>query len=432
MRRLAALVLCLFGILSPTAEAVTAAFPAGPPLPGTQAWAAASVLRANVSYSIWVVTGKEVVLRFLVPAWEADAAMGKAPFLIVQQRLGKYLLEHTSVAASGRTCPPEDQGYDLGRVDPVSVGAGLYGFEIFFRCPVATELVLTDSALFDLLPGHVNFARVAVNGRFEQELFTASKTQLRVPDAGAPRSAAMGRYASLGLRYLFRRLDWICFLLGCVALLALGRNPLRVAAGIAAGLAGGLLLSLIAALSDGFAPHSPALLEAFVGFLVVLPVARYASTCMNRRTLAVCAAMALFIVLASAALFLHRSDAAIVLTGAALLAGGMLALPGGRLERLLWLLLPATLLGLIEGFTLPQALQPLRLSPADRLPMLSGFDLGLLLSEVAVLLCAGGLSRGLIRRGSVRQMAQMAIAADIAAAVAGGLGIHQVVSGIYR
>jgi hypothetical protein len=142
--------------------------------------------------------------------------------------------------------------------------------------------------------------------------------------------------------------------------------------------------------------------------------------------------MAVLFVLSSAALFLHRSDAAILLAGAALLAGGMLALPGGRLGRLLWLLLPATLLGLIEGFALPQALQPLHLSAADRLPMLSGFDSGLLLSEVAVLLCAAGLSRALMQKGSVRQMAQMAMAADIAAAVVGGLGIHQLVSRIYR
>lgn len=428
MRRLAALVLYLFVILSPTAEAVSREFPAGPPLPGTQAWATASLLRANVSYSNWVVTGREVVLRFLVPAWEADAAMGKAPFLIVQQRLGKYLLEHTSVAASGRTCPPEDQGYDLGTVDPVSVGAGLYGFEIFFRCPVATELVLTDSAFFDLLPGHVNFARVAVNGRVEQELFTAGKAQLHMPDAGALRSAAIGRYASLGLQYLFQRFDWICFLVGSVALLAAGRNSLWVAAGLAAGLASGLLLSLIAALSGGVAPHSPGLLEAFVGFLVALPVARYVSASMNRRTLAICAAMALLIVLSSAALFLHRSDAAILLAGAALLAGGMLALPGGRLERLLWLLLPAALLGLIEGSTLPQALQPLRLSPAERLSMEGAFDLGLLFGQAALLLCVSGLFRGLGQKGPVWQLA---IVTDIAAAIVGGLGIHELVSRIY-
>lgn len=428
MRRLAALVLYVFVILSPTAEAVSAGISADPPLPGTQAWVAAPLLRANVSYSIWVVTGREVVLRLLVPAWEADAAMGKAPFLIVQQRLGKYLLEHASVTASGRMCPPEDQGYDLGTVDPVSVGAGLYGFEIFFRCPVATGLVLTDSALFDLLPGHVNFARVAVDGRFEQELFTGGKALLRMPDGGALRSAATGRYASLGLRYLFQRLDWICFLLGSVALLAVGRNPLWVAAGLAAGLVSGVLLSLIAALSDGVAPHSPALLEAFVGFLVALPVVRYVSTSMNRRTLAVGSTMAVLFVLSSAALFLHRSDAAILLAGAALLAGGMLALPGGRLERLLWLLLPATLLGLIEGLTLPQALQPLRLSPADRLSMEGAFDLGLLFGQAALLLCVSGLFRGLRQKGPVWQLA---IATDIAAAIVGGLGIHELVSRIY-
>jgi hypothetical protein len=133
MRRLAALTACFFIMLPPSAGAISAA----PPLPGTQAWAAAALMRANVSYSIWVVSGREVALRFLVPAWEVDAALGRAPFLIVQQRLGNYLLGHTAVTASGGVCLPEDQGYDLGTVDPVSVGAGLYGFDILFRCPVA-------------------------------------------------------------------------------------------------------------------------------------------------------------------------------------------------------------------------------------------------------------------------------------------------------
>lgn len=421
MKRFAVLSACLFIVLLPTAGAVSAASA----LPGTQAWAAAPLLRANVSYSIWTVTGGEVVLRFLVPAWEADAALGRAPFLITQQRLGNYLLEHTAVTASGRMCLPEDQGYDLGRVDPVSVGAKLYGFEIFFRCPIATGLVLTDSALFDRLPGHVNFARVAVNGRFRQELFSAGKAQLHLPDAGTLRPAAIGRYVSLGLRYVFQHLDWICFLVGFVTLLAVGRDPLWLAAGLAIG----LLLSMVAALCGCVAPRSPALLEAFVGFLVTLPVARHVGMSMERRGLAVCAAMAVLFVLSVAALFLHRSEAAILLAGAGPLAGGMLALAGGRLERLVWLLGPATLFGLIEGFALAQALQPLRLTPADRLPMLSGFDLGVLLSEVAVLLCAAGLSGGLRQKGSVWQVA---VATDIVAAIVGGLGIHQLLFGIYR
>ena len=421
MRRLAALSACLCLFLSPTAGAVSAA----PPLPGTQAWAAAPLSRVNVSYSTWVVTGREVVLRFVVPAWEADAVMGKAPFLVVQQRLGKYFLEHTSVTASGRTCPPEDQGYDLGKVDPVSVGAGLYGFEIFFRCPLAVGLVLTDSALFDRLPGHANFARVSVNGRSQQELFTPGKMQLRLPDAGALRAVAEARYVSFGLRYVLQRLDWVCFLIGSVALLAVDRASLWLAAGLVCG----FLLSLVVALFDGIAPSSPALLEAFVGLLVALPVARYVSTSMDRRRLAVCAAMALLFGLSSTALFLHRNDSALLLVGAALLAGGMLAIAAGRLDRLVWLLLPATLLGLVEGLTLQQALQPLQLPPADRLPMVGGLDFGLFLSQVAVLICAAGLFRGLKQKGSLRQLA---VAADIAAALVGGLGIHQLVSGIYR
>lgn len=420
MRRLAVLGAYLLAVLSSAAWAAPAA-----PLPGTQAWANAPLLRANVSYSIWVVTGREVELRFLVPAWEAEAAMGRAPFLIVQRRLGNYLLEHTAVTASGHACPAEDQGYDLGKVDPVSVGAGLYGFEILFRCPLATGLVLTDSALFDRLPGHVSFARVVVDGRSRQELFTGGRTRLRLPGSGALHAAPMGQYLSFGWRYAFHRLDWVCFLLGSLALLAVTRGALW----LLAGLASGLVLSLPVALFAVVAPRSPALLEAFVGFLIALPVARYVSTSTDRRKLAVAAVMILLFVLSGGALFLGRSEATVLLAGAALLAGGMLALADGRLARLLWLLLPPMLLGLLEGLTLPQTLQPLHLSGVDRLPIFGGFDLGLLLGQAAVLLCAAGLSRGL---GKKKLVPRGAVAADIAAAVLGGLGIHQLVSRIYR
>lgn len=420
MRRLAVLGAYLLAVVSSTAWAAPAA-----PLPGTQAWAKAPLLRANVSYSIWVLTGREVELRSLVPAWEAEAAMGRAPFLIVQRRLGNYLLEHTAVTASGRACPAEDQGYDLGKVDPVSVGAGLYGFEIFFHCPLATGLVLTDSALFDRLPGHVRFARVVVDGRSRQELFTAGRTRLRLPDSGALHAAPISRYLSFGWRYVFQRLDWVCFLIGSLALLAVSRGALW----LLVGLASGLVLSLPVVLFDVVAPRSPALLEAFIGFLIALPVARYVSTSTDRRKLAVAAVMALLFVLSGGALFLGRSDAAVLLAGAALLAGGMLALSGGRLARFLWLLLPAMLFGLLEGLTLPQALRPLHLSGIDRLPIFGGFDLGLLLGQAAVLLCAAGLYRGL---GKMKLVPQGAVAADIAAAVLGGLGIHQLVSRIYR
>ncbi|MGH8325135.1 MAG: hypothetical protein ACRET2_00065, partial [Steroidobacteraceae bacterium] len=225
---------------------------------------------ANVSYSIWTVSGREVMLRFLLPVSESARVFGRLPQVIVTQRLGEYLLEHAAVAASGRDCPVEDQGYDIGRVDPLSVSSGLYGFEILFRCPTGKELLLEDSALFDRQPGHVNFARVEIGGRFHEELFTSVRRRLSLPDAGAPAVAGAAAYARLGARHVLQRLDLMCFLLGAALLFAEGSTL----GGLVLGLGAGYLSSGALALTDWIVPRDD-MPGAFVGLLVALLAGLY-------------------------------------------------------------------------------------------------------------------------------------------------------------
>jgi len=424
MRRVAALVACALAALTLAGAARSATFP----LPGAPAWTAASLARSNISYSIWIVTADRVELSFLVPAWEAEYVTGRAPFVVVQQRLGGYLLHHAAVTASGRECPAEDQGYGIGQIDPLSVGAGLYGFEIFFRCPTAREVVLTDTALFDRMPGHVSFAQVQINGRSHQEVFSAANTRLGLPPSGALRSAAMSRYSSLGLRYALHHLDVACLLIGSLLLLARGRDLLWLGAGLAAG----LLLSLGAALSARIAPRSPALLGAFIGFLVALPAARHVTRSLRRPDLGAPGAMALLFLLSCAALFFDRMDAAVLLAGAALLAGGILAVSARLPANPFWLVIPACLLGLLEGLTLAQDLAPLHLPAATRLPMLGGFDTGLFTGDAVLLLCAAAVCRAVTMTRQRWDSFDAPVVSDLTAAVAGGLGMFWLVSRLYR
>jgi len=426
MKRVAALAAHVLAALTLAAAARSATLP----LPGTAAWTAAAPARSNTSYSVWTVTGSRVELRFLVPAREAEHVTGRAPFVIVQQRLGSYLLQHAAVTASGRECPAEDQGYGIGQLDPVSVGAGLYGFEIFFRCPAATGLVLTDSALLDRSPDHVTFAQVQIDGRSHQELFSAGNTRLSLPPSGALRSAPMSRYLSLGLRYSLRHLDVACFLIASLMFLTRRRALLW----LGAGLAGGLLSSLGAALSTIIAPRSPALPGAFTGFLVALPAARHLTQSLPRPDHGACAAMALLLALASAAAFFHRPDAAVLLAGAALLAGGVLVLSARLPANPLWLAIPAALLGFLQGLALAQELAPLHLPAVTRLPMLGGFDLGLFAGDAVLLLGAAAICRAVKMRrprGCFPEAPLAPLAGDLAASMGGGLGVFWLVSRLY-
>lgn len=124
---------------------------------------------ASASYSTWIVSrdAQTVTLRLTLPAAAAQRLSGTDIPVLTVSKLGDYVLAHTAVEAAGRDCPASDQGYDLGRVDPLNVGAGLYGFEIVFRCPRRlTGLLLEDHVLFGRTPSHVDFARVEVGRQF--------------------------------------------------------------------------------------------------------------------------------------------------------------------------------------------------------------------------------------------------------------------------
>jgi hypothetical protein len=212
---------------------------------GDEGAGAGSIGDRSVSYSTWSLSGDTFIVRYLLPIVDAERVAGTDIEVLVQQRLGDYLLAHLAVRDGGQDCPAIDQGYDIGRVDPLTVAAGLYGFEIFFRCPQlaaaapaasapATRVELEDRALFDRIPGHVDFARVQIGGTgLSPQLFTRQHQQLLLPGEAvraAPAPAGLSRYAALGIGNVLGSLDRLCFLVGTLLLMFGSRQaaPQRV------------------------------------------------------------------------------------------------------------------------------------------------------------------------------------------------------------
>jgi len=372
----------------------------------------AAAQSGSVSYSLWSLDGHRVTMRFLLPAAEANRIAGTDIDVLTMSRFASYLLDHTAVQAAGQNCPAIDQGYDIGKVDPLTVGAGLDGFEIFFQCDQPQEIVLEEQ-----IDG----------GPFAQQLFTAAHQWLSLPTQGTMPSAGILRYVSLGGRHVLGSLARWCFLLGAWLLVRRAR-PL---AGVIGGLAAGYALSIPLALLGSVTPHA-VLLEAFLGLLVALLAGQLLARQLERERLVALGACGLLLWMAAMALFAHAGARVWLLAGAGLFAGGFLCLRQRPSAIALGPAALGVLFGLLDGWLLPAQLLPLQLPVRTQWPMLAGFDVGALLAEalvLAALLAAGFLAQQW--SGWPRRMAARALLRDVVTAALGALGLFWLVSGLH-
>ncbi len=378
----------------------------------------------SVSYSTWIVSRDSgtVTLRYVLPADTAQRLTGAAIPVLTVSKLGDYVLAHTEVWARGHECPASDQGYDLGKVDPLEVGTGLYGFEILFRCEGSMSgLALHDHAIFERVPSHVDFARIEIDGRVTRQLFTASRERLAVPDTGSLPSAGLGAYVRLGLLHILHGPARLCFLLAALLLVRRSQDLAGILASVAAGYGLSLLLQ-----ATGWIEPQTALIEGFIGGLVALLAVGIAALQIGRPQMAAAGWSVLLLLLAGAAASMHAAAAALLLVGVALLSAGFLALSADRARPNLWLL-PAGILGFLDGFVLPALLAPEHLAGWTRAPMVIGYDVGAVLADALVLalLAAGALA--LLRSGYLSLLRP--VVSDLGAACLGALGTFWLVSG---
>ena len=377
----------------------------------------------SVSYSDWTISGEMTTLKFVLPGAEAQRLTGIDVPLATQKKLGEYLLAHVGVEGDGENCAPIDQGYDIGLVDPLAVGGGSFGFEIFFRCPSEPRVrVLKNTVLFERVSSHVNYARVrAGGGEWAQQIFTAGRQEIRVP-AGTPPAAGWLRYVSLGVGHVWHGLDRIAIVLGLL-LLVRRRDELEL---LAAGLAGGYALALVVTAGGWVVPRA-SLLEGFVGFIVLWIAAELVARETSRSRVAAVLGVG-SLGLAAIAAFVSGWSAAVVLAGCALLAAGLVSSANEWLERREFWIGTAAVAGFLDGFVLPSEVAPAEPSWGALFAMSAGFDVGAYLGAALVAAVAvGGLL--LLRRRRIEL--PRPLVNDLAATLLGGCGAFWLVTRFY-
>jgi hypothetical protein len=374
----------------------------------------------SISASLWSVSGRNVTLRLTVPANEARYLTRPGYPSAGTSALASYLLKHVSVRSDAGPCFPVDQGYDIGRIDTLSVGEDLYGFEVMFLCPSESGIVLHDAALFDVAPAHLDFARIASNADgVVTHLFTAGHEDLPILKRAIPAHARFDRYVGAGFTHILRSADRLCFLIGALLIARRSKEKLYILSGLSLGYAAAAAIAMAQLLVARVSA-----VEVWLAFMVAFTAALMIVQAAQRPAFTAAVAAAALLLLAAITALWRDSQTAMLLLGAAVFSASFLRM-GARLsaQPLLWLV-PTVLFGFLDGFWLPADLATLQLPVLGRGSGVIGFDIGAILAD-ALLLGAMLLIGALLRK---RQLVWAPVLRYAAATALAGLGSFWLVS----
>jgi hypothetical protein len=381
--------------------------------------AAAGAATRSISHSDWLIARDQVTLRMAFPVSEAKYTQPPGQPPPTNEKLAAYVLSHVAVQAQGLVCEPIDQGYDIGHINTLAVGGGLYGFEIIFHCPGSFRPTLKNAFLFERMPRHVDYARIEVDGASSTQVFTAARQQIDLADT--PVAAGVGVYLGLGATHIAHDFERLCFFLGLM-LLARNRRDWFIAA---LGLTAGYVLSSLLPLMP-LVP-STAAFESALGLLVMLCAVQWISQRLIQ-TWRLALALATVLGLLSVAVWRLNVDAGWLLLGSAIFSSCFALVAGCRAGLFAWVL--PLLFGAADGTVLWGDYSRLHLRSELSLSTLLTFNAGSLLLELGIMAALSGAAIGWSRVRKSRAFDD--IAAEAAVTALAGLGAFWVLIQLKR
>jgi hypothetical protein len=337
------------------------------------------------SYSTWSAREGRIVATWSILAREVTRLPGTARGTPLEVVLAEHLDRSVRVTRAGAPCAA------TAPARPLTARPGHLRAELRFECDRAGELAIESDAFFEQAPSHVHFARMSGAGGAVEHLFTdALRQRVLLDAAGAepePRGASFAGYLRLGFEHILVGYDHIAFL---VALLLLGgrlRDVLFVVTGFTLGHSLTLSLAVL-----GWVRVDTVLVEALIGFSIALVAAENLSLRAGWNTRLAGASAAALAVLA-------------LLSGWAGIGPPWLTLAGLALFVLCYLRFAASpdaarrirptltmLFGLVHGFGFATMLTEIGIPPDRLLAGLLGFNVGVELGQIVIVLLLCGLA----------------------------------------
>jgi hypothetical protein len=371
------------------------------------------------THSNWDISGSTVHLTFTLPDLEAKrlGAGGQPPSDSV---LAAYVSGHVGARAADRPCPV------AGPARPVSAAQGYRRFELTFQCPGAKALQIHVSAFFDQVPTHVNFAQIQTgDGAFVEQLFTKDQQTLDLSGgAGAGlKNAGFAQYIAMGIMHIFTGVDHQLFLVGLILL----SRRLRDLTFVITGFTLGHSLTLALAVTGVLRPHAE-YIDALIGLTIALVGAETIVQATHRPGVIALGAVGLLLTMAAARLLGFGGLPPLLLIGGAVFAACYLMISGHLTDAGRLRLVVTLVFGLIHGFGFAADLLEMRLPSGRLAELLVGFNLGVEIGQLTLVLAVvGGVA--LLSRFKLALPRPMVV--DLASAFLAAMGLFWFVSRSY-
>ncbi|WP_174296765.1 HupE/UreJ family protein [Sphingomonas bacterium] len=374
-------------------------------LVGALAWATpAAAHTRSESHSAWTIDGPVVHLNFSVADLEARRIMpdGGRPG---DAALIAYLAPRLGVTAAGTACrlaaPPR----------LLAAAPGFRRAEFQYACPSADSLRLIDRAFFELVSTHVNFAQVQrPDGDFAEQIISADDQGLDVGNAGGNglESAGILRFVEMGIMHIFTGVDHQSFLLGLVLISRRLRDLVFVVTGFTIGHS----LTLALAVTGIIRPHAE-FIDALVALTIALIGAENVSVASGRPVTVALWAGGCLMAMAALRMLGIGLLPPLLLIGSAIFSANYIMVSGHLRDAGRVRLVVTLVFGLIHGFGFAADLLESRLPPQKLAEILVGFNVGVEIGQLTIVLLLTGIVVLLAR---ARLTLPRPIVADVCAA----------------
>jgi hypothetical protein len=363
------------------------------------------------SHSAWLIDGPSVHLGFTVPDIEAArlTADGRAPD---DARLLAYLVPRVGVEAHGKPCPM------TATPRTVAASSGFRRIELSFRCAGTTDMALHSTAFFDIVPSHTNFAQIqTVQGDFFEQLLTCDAPEVAISGPASQhrlQDAGFLQFVAMGVMHIFTGVDHMSFLVGLVLISRRLRDLIFVVTGFTIG----HNLTLGLAVTGIIRPHAE-YIDALVALTIALIGVENVASATHRPGLVALWTGGALLLMTGLRLAGIGVLPPLLLLGAGLFSANYLLVSGHLRDAGRVRLVVTLVFGLIHGFGFAADLLESKL-PAGRLAeLLLGFNLGVEIGQLTLVIALTLATALLVRRGWALPRP---IVGDVAAAGLVGLG----------
>ena len=378
-------------------------------------WAPAQAHTLSESLSAWRIDGDSVRLQFTVPDLEAKRVTASGKDLPSAAQLGQYLAARVGATAAGQTCPLVEGPRGL------AASVGYFRYDFVFKCPTASDIKIHSAAFYDLVKSHTDFARIEDSGgRFFEQILTVDHQQIAVAaddaEGGGLENAGLLTYVQMGIMHIFTGIDHMSFMLGLVLISRRVRDLLFVVTGFTLGHS----LTLALAVTGILRPEAQ-YIDALVALTIALIGAENIGDGTHRPLpVAIGLGSILFMMAVGRYFDLGVTLPTLLLVGGGIFSVSYLMLTGQMRDAGRVRLLVTLVFGLIHGFGFASNLLEMKL-PTNRLAeLLVGFNIGVEIGQVTVVLGALLIAWLLVR---VKLAIPRPLFTDIAAAFLVGEGL---------